>query len=219
MTVKWELSFRTDRPGQEDRMEEEAARSWELIQQLRGLHPTLDPWRESNTSKAKAAANPEITTLEEFLAVMHANIKPDLSGVRFSLFSGDVDRADGASISIAIGGWQPDKGHVTLRFHSSEFADLLVGDESLADRLVAMGADILEPEIGCLSREDFPVRDEPEPYDYVQGWKMFFPATSPHWAQAGALATASYPTANGAVFTYGSPDTYPTILNTWPRSA
>ncbi|MBM6979079.1 MAG: hypothetical protein I3J03_05130, partial [Actinomyces succiniciruminis] len=203
------------------RMEEEAARSWELIQQLRGLHPTLDPWRESNTSKAKAAANPEITTLEEFLDVMHAKVRsrPKSSGVIFSLFSGDVDRADGASIMVMIGGWQPEKGHVTLRFHSSEFADLLTGDESLADRLVAMGADILEPEIGCLSREDFPVRDEPEPYDYVQGWKMFFPATSPHWAQAGALATASYPTANGAVFTYGTPDTYLTILNTWPRSA
>ncbi|MBE6483027.1 MAG: hypothetical protein E7Z94_11770 [Actinomyces ruminicola] len=64
MAVKWALSFRTDRPGQEQRMEEEAARSWELIQQLRGLHTTLDPWRESDTSKAKAAANPEITTLE-----------------------------------------------------------------------------------------------------------------------------------------------------------
>ncbi|RAX24088.1 hypothetical protein DRB06_01460 [Actinomyces sp. Z5] len=200
-------------------MEEEAARSWELIQQLRGLHPTLNPWRETAMSKAKAAANPEITTLEEFLAVMHANIEPRTSGAIFSLFSGDVERNEGASIMVMIGGWQPDKGHVTLRFHSSEFADLLVGDESLADRLVAMGADILEPEIGCLSREDFPVRDEPEPYDYVQGWKLFFPASSPHWAQAGALATASYPTANGAVFTYGSPDTYPTILDTWPKNA
>ncbi|SPF68652.1 Hypothetical protein PROPJV5_1634 [Propionibacterium ruminifibrarum] len=200
-------------------MEEEAARSWELIQQLRGLHPTLDPWRQTNRIKAKAAANPEITTLEEFLAVMHANIKPDLSGVRFSLFSGDVDRADGASIMVRIGGWQPDTGGVRLEFHSSEFADLLVGDESLADRLVAMGADILDPEIGGLSREDHPVKDHPEPYDYTQGWKMFFPASSPHWAQAGALATASYPTANGAVFTYGTPDTYPTILDTWPKNS
>ncbi|RAX23761.1 hypothetical protein DRB06_02090 [Actinomyces sp. Z5] len=199
-------------------MEEEAARSWELIQQLRGLHPTLDPWRETAMSKAKAAANPEITTLEEYLAVMHTKIKPDLSGVRFSLFSGDVDRADGASIMVRIGGWQPDTGGVRLDFHSSEFADLIVGDESLADRLVAIGADILEPEIGGLSREDQPVKDHPEPYDYSQGWKMFFPASSPHWAQAGALATASYPTANGAVFTYGTPDTYPTILNTWPRN-
>ncbi|MBM6978097.1 MAG: hypothetical protein I3J03_00015 [Actinomyces succiniciruminis] len=199
-------------------MEEEAARSWELIQQLRGLHPTLDPWRQANRIKAKAAANPEITTLEEFLAVMHTKIEPDLPGVRFSLFSGDVDRADGASIMISIGR-QPNRGHAMLRFHSSEFADLLVGDESLADRLVAMGADILEPEIGSLRRQGHPVKDHPEPYDYVQGWKLFFPATSPHWAQAGALATASYPTTNGAVFTYGSPDTYPTILNTWPKNS
>lgn len=200
-------------------MDAEVARSWELIQQLRGLHPTLDPWRETAMSKAKAAANPEITTLEDFLAVMHANIEPDLSGVIFSLFSGDVDRADGASIMVRIGGWQPDTGGVRLEFHSSEFADLLVGDESLADRLVAMGADILDPEIGGLSREDHPVKDHPEPYDYTQGWKMFFPASSPHWAQAGALATASYPTANGAVFTYGTPDTYPTILDTWPKNS
>ncbi|MBE6476422.1 MAG: hypothetical protein E7Z95_12850 [Actinomyces succiniciruminis] len=202
-------------------MEEEAGRSWELIQQLRGLHPTLDPWRESNTSKAKAAANPEITTLEEFLAVMHAKVRsrPKSSGVIFSLFSGDVDRADGASIMVRIGGWQPDTGGVRLTFFSSEFADLLTGGDSLADRLVAMGADILDPEIGSLRPQGRPVNDESEPYDYSQGWKMFFPASSPHWAQAGALATASYPTANGAVFTYGTPDTYPTILDTWPRNA
>ncbi|RAX21996.1 MULTISPECIES: hypothetical protein [unclassified Actinomyces] len=200
-------------------MEEEAARSWELIQQLRGLHPTLDPWRESDTSKAKAAANPEITTLEEYLAVMHANIEPDLSGVMFALFSGDVDRADGASIMVRIGGWQPDTGGVLLEFHSSEFAELIATNGALADRLLAMGADILDPEIGGLSRSDHPLNDKPEPYDYVQGWKLFFPASSPHWAQAGALATASYPTANGAVFTYGSPDTYPTILDTWPKNA
>jgi len=31
VAVKWELAFRMHRPGQEERMEEEAARSWELI--------------------------------------------------------------------------------------------------------------------------------------------------------------------------------------------
>ncbi|MDO4901477.1 hypothetical protein [Actinomyces sp.] len=217
MAAKWELAFRTDRPGQEERMEEEAGRSWELIQQLRGLHPTLDPWRESDTSKAKAAANPEITTLDEFLDVMRTNIEPDLSGVRFSLFSGDVDRADGASIMISIGR-QPNKGHAMLRFHSSEFAEFISTNEALADHLVATGANILDPEIGALSRLDHPLNDEPEPYDYVQGWKMFFPASSPHWYQATALATDTYPTNNGAVFTFGTPDTYPTILNTWPKN-
>ncbi len=201
-------------------MEEEAALSWELIQWLRGLHPTLDPWRQANHVKAKAAANPKITTLEEYLAIMHAKVRsrPNSSGVRFSLFSGDVDRADGASISIRIGGWQPDTGGVTFRFHSSEFAELIATDGAFADRLVAMGADILDPEIGSLRRQGHPVKGHPEPYDYVQGWKLFFPTFSPHWAQASALATAAYPTTTGAVFTYGTPDTYPTILDTWPEN-
>ncbi|MBE6483007.1 MAG: hypothetical protein E7Z94_11670 [Actinomyces ruminicola] len=150
---------------------------------------------------------------------MHANIEPDLSGVMFSLFSGDVDHNNGASISIMIGGWQPDKGHVELDFHSSEFAELISTNGALADHLVATGANILEPEIGALRRRGHPVKDHPEPYDYVQGWKMFFPASSPHWYQAIALATDTYPTNNGAVFTFGTPDTYPAILNTWPKNS
>ena len=151
---------------------------------------------------------------------MHAKVRsrPNSSGVIFSLFSGDVDRADGASIMVRIGGWQPDTGGVTFRFHSSELAELISTNGALADHLVATGANILEPEIGSLRRQGHPLNDEPEPSDYVQGWKMFFPASSPHWYQAIALATDTCPTNNGAVFTFGTPDTYPTILNTWPKN-
>ena len=44
---------------------------------------------------------------------------------------------------------------------------------------------------------------------------MFFASDSPHYQRATQLATRSIPVANGAIFTFGTPDTYPTILNQW----
>ena len=40
---------------------------------------------------------------------------------------------------------------------------------------------------------------------------MFFASDSPHYQRA----TRTAPVANGAIFTFGTPDTYPTILNQW----
>ena len=44
---------------------------------------------------------------------------------------------------------------------------------------------------------------------------MFFASDSPHYQRATQLATRPAPVANGAIFTFGTPDTYPTILNQW----
>ena len=44
---------------------------------------------------------------------------------------------------------------------------------------------------------------------------MFFASDSPHYQRATQLATRATPVANGAIFTFGTPDTYPTILNQW----
>ena len=44
---------------------------------------------------------------------------------------------------------------------------------------------------------------------------MFFASDSPHYQRATQLATSIAPVGNGAIFTFGTPDTYPTILNQW----
>ena len=44
---------------------------------------------------------------------------------------------------------------------------------------------------------------------------MFFASDSPHYQRATQLATTTSPVANGAILTFGTPDTYPTILNQW----
>ena len=50
---------------------------------------------------------------------------------------------------------------------------------------------------------------------HLPGWKMFFASDSPHHQRATQLATTTTPAGNGAIFTFGTPDTYPTILNQW----
>ena len=37
---------------------------------------------------------------------------------------------------------------------------------------------------------------------------MFFASDSPHYQRAAQLATATAPVGNGAIFTFGTPDTY-----------
>ena len=69
--------------------------------------------------------------------------------------------------------------------------------------------------IGALPRKDHPLNPTPEPYNHSPGWKMFFASDSPHYQRATQLATTTVPVGNGAIFTFGTPDTYPTILNQW----
>ena len=81
-------------------------------------------------------------------------------------------------------------------------------------------ANIFAPDIvGALTRKGHPARninrDGPAPFNYNDGWKMFFASDSPHYQRATQLATRTSPVANGAVPTFGTPDTYPTILNRW----
>ena len=44
---------------------------------------------------------------------------------------------------------------------------------------------------------------------------MFFTTDSPNTPRAAQLATRTQPTTNGTIYTFGTPDTYPTILNQW----
>ena len=84
---------------------------------------------------------------------------------------------------------------------------------------VTTSATILHPTIAALSSRKHPPRNTavngPAPYNYSACWKMFFPTASPHWQRAHQLATRTRPVADGAILTYGTPDTYPDILNQW----
>ena len=96
----------------------------------------------------------------------------------------------------------------------------LDASEGLADTLMHTTATIFAPNIiGGLSRSDHPIknlnRDKPYPFLYVPGWKMFFASDSPHYQRATQLATTTTPAGNGAILTFGTPNTYPTILNQW----
>jgi len=87
---------------------------------------------------------------------------------------------------------------------------------SVPDTHIHTTATMFTPNIiGALPRKEHPLNRTPEPYNYIPGWKMFFASDSPHYQRATQLATRTVPVGNGAIFTFGAPDTYPTILNQW----
>ena len=115
----------------------------------------------------------------------------------------------------------PELGHASVELMiGSALGDALDASEDLADALVHITAEFFEPNIiGGLSRNNHPIRnldrDGLAPFNYSDGWKMFFASDSPHYQRATQLATRTNPVGNGAIFTFGTPDTYPTILNQW----
>ena len=115
----------------------------------------------------------------------------------------------------------PNLGHASVELMiGSALGNALDASEDLADALMHTTAELFGPNIiGGLTRSNHPIRnldrDGPAPFNYSDGWKMFFASDSPHYQRATQLATTTAPVANGAIFTFGTPDTYPTILNQW----
>ena len=115
----------------------------------------------------------------------------------------------------------PDPGNASITLMIGEaLGAALDASEDLADTLIHTAASTFTPNIiGSLSRNGHPVRninrDGPAPFNYSDGWKMFFASDSPHYQRATQLATRTTPVGNGAIFTFDTPDTYPTILNQW----
>ncbi|SDN83900.1 hypothetical protein SAMN05216355_11739 [Actinomyces ruminicola] len=213
--MKWELVFRTYRPGLDRHMDESIARAWEFMQAIKPYDPTFHRWRETARTKAQAEANPNIDTLDQLRQAVYTSADPELPGVIRSFFSGDID-ADGSSLGIQLGLGRPDTHFISL--HTGHALGARIDtDEDFADWLMHTAARIINPTIGALQRDGAPLNPDPEPYDFGPGWKMFFHRDSPHWAQAHALATKAVPVAEGAILTYGTPDTYTQILNQWPR--
>ena len=214
--MEWGLAFRRRALGDPV---SEGRRVWEWIQQVRPLHPSLDLWRPTTDSREEAEQSPPIT--QEYLLnyIRAAQATSNFPGFGLApAFSGQIGQGNKLELSFNM----PDPGNaaITLMIGEALGAALDASEgEILADTLIHTTASVFNPGIiGGLSRRDHPIRnlnrDGPYPFRYIPGWKMFFAADSSHYQRATQLATTS-PIANGAIFTFGTPDTYPTILNQW----
>ena len=209
--MRWDFSLRWRALGHPV---SEGRRVWEWIQQVRPLHPSLDLWRPTADSREEAEQSPPIT--QDYLLQYIRDAQTTSNFPSFGLapaFSGQIGQGNKLTLSFNM----PNPGDASV--------DLMVGEalgaaldarEDLADTLMHTTASIFAPGvIGALTREDIPLSPTPEPFRYLPGWKMFFASDSPHYQRATQLATNIAPVSNGAIFTFGTPDTYPTILNQW----
>ena len=209
--MRWDFSLRRRALGDPV---SEGRRVWAWIQQVRPLHPSLDLWRPTADSREEAEQAPPIT--QDYLLQYIRDAQATSRFPSFGLapaFSGQIGQGNKLELSFNM----PNPGDASV--------DLMVGEalgaaldasEDLADTLMHTTATIFTPNtIGSLTRKERPRSATPPPYRYLPGWKMFFASDSPHYQRATQLATRTAPVGNGAIFTFGTPDTYPTILNQW----
>ena len=196
----------------------EGRRMWEWIQQVRPLHPSLDLWRPTADSPQEAEQSPPIT--QDYLLHYIHGVQAISDDPDFGLapaFSGQINQGNKLELYFNM----PNPGDASIGLMIGEaLGTALDASEDLADTLMHTTATIFAPNtIGALSRKDHPVRnlnrDGPYPFLYVPGWKMFFASDSPHYQRATQLATRTSLVGNGSILTFGTPDTYPTILNQW----
>ena len=192
----------------------EGRRVWEWIQQVRPLHPSLDLWRPTADSPQEAEQSPPIT--QDYLLHLIHGVQAISDDPKFGLtpgFSGQINQGNKLELNFNM----PNPGDASIGLMIGDaLGAALDASEDLADTLMHTTASTFAPNtIGALTRKDHPLNPTPEPYNYIPGWKMFFASDSPHYQRATQLATRTAPVANGAIFTFGTPDTYPTILNQW----
>ena len=209
--MRWDLSFKRQALGD---LVSEGRRVWEWIQRVRPLHPSLDLWRPTADSPQEAEQSPPIT--QDYLLHLIHGVQAISDDPDFGLtpaFSGQIGQGNKLMLNFN----KPTLGNAGIVLMIGEaLGAALDASEDLADALTHTTAGTFTPNtIGALTREDIPVTPTPPPYRYLPGWKMFFASDSPHYQRATQLATQTAPVANGAIFTFGTPDTYPTILNQW----
>ena len=209
--MRWELSFRRQALGDPV---SEGHRVWEWIQRVRPLHPSLDLWRPTANSPQEAEQSPPIT--QDYLLQYIRDAQATSNFPDFGLapaFSGQIGQGNKLTLSFN----KPTLGNSGIGLMIGEaLGAALNASEDLADTLMHTTATIFTPNtIGSLTRKERPRSATPPPYRYLPGWMMFFASDSPHYQRAAQLATRTTPVANGAIFTFGTPDTYPTILNQW----
>ena len=209
--MEWRLHMRRRALGDPT---SEGRRVWGWIQHVRPLHRSLDLWRPTADSREEAEQSPPIT--QNYLLQYIRDAQATSNFPDFGLapaFSGQIGQGNKLELSFNM----PNPGDASIGLMIGEaLGAALDASEDLADTLTHTTATIFTPNtIGALTRKDHPLSPTPEPYNYIPGWKMFFASDSPHYQRATQLATRTTPVANGAIFTFGTPDTYPTILNQW----
>ena len=192
----------------------EGRRVWEWIQRVRPLHPCLDLWCPTAESPQEAEQSPPITQDRFLQRIQQAQV--DWESESFGVapaFSGQINQGNKLALYFNM----PNPGDASIGLMiGGALGAALDTSEDLADALMHTTASTFTPAvIGALTRKDHPLNPTPEPYNYIPGWKMFFASDSPHYQRATQLATRTTPVANGAIFTFGTPNTYPTILNQW----
>ena len=192
----------------------EGRRVWEWIQRVRPLHPSLDLWRPTADSRQEAEQSPPVT--QDYLLHYIRDAQATSRFPDFGLapaFSGQIGQGNKLMLSFN----RPASGDAGIVLMiGEELGAALDTSEDLADTLMHTTANTFTPGIiGTLTRKERPRSATPPPYRYLPGWKMFFASDSPHYQRATQLATRTVPVGNGAVFTFGTPNTYPTILNQW----
>ena len=209
--MRWDFSLRWRALGDPV---SEGRRVWEWIQRVRPLHPSLDLWRPTADSPQEAEQAPPIT--QDYLLHLIHGVQAISDDPDFGLapaFSGRIGQ--GNKLELSFNTPTPGSAGVSLMIGEALGAALDTS-EAFADTLMYTTATIFTPNtIGALTRKDHPLNPTPEPYNYIPGWKMFFASDSPHYQRATQLATNIAPVGNGAIFTFGTPDTYPTILEQW----
>ena len=209
--MHWDFSLRRRALGDPV---SEGRRVWEWIQRVRPLHPSLDLWRPTADSPQEAEQSPPITQDRFLQRIQQAQV--DWESESFGVtpaFSGQINQGNKLALYFNM----PNPGDASIGLMIGEaLGAALDASEDLADTLTHTTATIFTPNtIGALTRKERPRSATPPPYRYLPGWKMFFTSDSPHYQRATQLATRTAPVANGAIFTFGTPDTYPTILNQW----
>ena len=209
--MRWDLSFKRRALGDPV---SEGRRVWEWIQRIRPLHPSLDLWRPTADSPQEAEQSPPIT--QDYLLHYIRDAQATSRFPDFGLapaFSGQIGQGNKLMLSFN----RPASGDAGIVLMiGEELGAALDTSEDLADTLMHTTANTFTPGIiGTLTRKERPRSATPPPYRYLPGWKMFFASDSPHYQRATQLATRTVPVGNGAVFTFGTPNTYPTILNQW----
>ena len=209
--MRWDLSFKRQALGDPV---SEGRRVWGWIQRVRPLHPSLDLWRPTAESPQEAEQSPPIT--QDYLLHYIRDAQATSRFPDFGLapaFSGQIGQGNKLTLSFN----RPASGDAGIVLMiGEELGVALDTSEDLADTLMHTTANTFTPGIiGTLTRKERPRSATPPPYRYLPGWKMFFASDSPHYQRATQLATRTAPVANGAIFTFGTPDTYPTILNQW----
>ena len=212
--MTWDVSFDAPRASG---LTEDARLIWAWMQALTPLDPVLSLWRPTNRSRYHAYNSPPIT-----LDQLTNRIQREQDTSEFPDFlcsPAFVGTINGQGTATLFSFDLPNPGDLGVSLEGgAQLSAAIDASEELADALMRTSATILNPTIGSLSilgRSANMYGGQRAPFQYSPGWKMYFATTSPHHERARQLATRTETLPNGTLMTFGTPTTYPDILNQW----